>query len=243
MPAAHRYALYYAPTGHWADLSRHWLGRDEQTGAPLPALAGVAATQAAWTQAPRHYGLHATLKPPFRLHENATPEQVHDAARALAIRHVTFAVTLQLSRLRRFLAWTLSDEDAAAHAPMRRLADDAMASLDALRAPPTPEETARRRSKPLSAEQEAMLARWAYPYAQDTFTFHITLTGALEPDTLTQAQAALVEHLGGDTPVTTAVSAVSVYVQPHAGDDFIVARHYDFNGQVRDASGARWLTT
>jgi len=40
-------------------------------------------------------------------------------------------------------------------------------------------ELARRRTLRLTAEQDAMLARWGYPYVLEDFRFHMTLTGSL----------------------------------------------------------------
>ena len=57
MPLAHRYALYLAQ-------GSRWLGRCAETGAALERQPGMPAAAQEWTRAPRHYGLHATLKPP-----------------------------------------------------------------------------------------------------------------------------------------------------------------------------------
>ena len=49
---------------------------------------------------------------------------------------------------------------------------------------------ARRLAGPLSPTQRAMLDRWGYPYAMDTYTFHISLTGSLDQaDILNKALA------------------------------------------------------
>ena len=64
MPLAHRYALYLAPSGPWQEQGSRWLGRCAETGAALERQPGMPAAAQEWTRAPRHYGLHATLKPP-----------------------------------------------------------------------------------------------------------------------------------------------------------------------------------
>ena len=62
-----RVALYWTPEPQdpLAALGAAWLGRDAETGAlvPQPDVDGLAAL----TEAPRLYGLHATLRPPMRL--------------------------------------------------------------------------------------------------------------------------------------------------------------------------------
>lgn len=143
--------------------------------------------------------------------------------------------------LRGFLAWRIAPADTAGRDRINALAAAAVRGLDDLRAAPGTDELARRQAHALSPEQQAMLARWGYPYVFDTFTFHITLTGKLDGAALEQAQAgiaAFADPLRGQ-PMT--VPGVSVYVQPAAGADFIVARHYHFDGGHVDAAGAAYL--
>lgn len=241
MPSAYRYALYLAPTGPWRELGSHWLGRCADTGAALPPLPGQPEAARDWTEAPRHYGLHATLKPPFRLRAGATPRDVDAAARRLAAGDSAFGILLECEPLRGFLAWRIASSDTEGHARINALAAAAVRGLDDLRAAPDASELARRQAHALSPEQQAMLARWGYPYVFDTFTFHITLTGKLDGVALEQARAgiaALAEPLRGQS---MAVPGVSVYVQPRAGADFIAARHYHFDGSHADAAGAHYL--
>ncbi|WP_183015875.1 DUF1045 domain-containing protein [Achromobacter sp. UMC46] len=241
MPLAHRYALYLAPTGPWREYGSRWLGRCADTGDALALPPGMSKPSPAWTAAPRHYGLHATLKPPFRLRAGATPQAVDAAARELACGILPFEVELECETLRGFLAWRIAESDKQGQARIQALANAAVRGLDPLRAPPTPEETARRQPHSLPPEQQAMLAHWGYPYVFDTYTFHITLTGKLADDALEQAQrgiAAFADPLRGQT---MAVPAISVFVQPEPGADFIAARHYGFDGTHTDAIGAGYL--
>ncbi len=241
MPLAHRYALYLAPTGPWRDLGSRWLGRCADTGAALPPLPGQPEAAQDWTRAPRHYGLHATLKPPFRLRAGAQPQDVDAAARGLADAHSGFAIQLDCEPLRGFLAWRIADQDAGGRARIHALAADAVRGLDDLRAPLTADELARRQPHALPPEQQAMLARWGYPYVFDTFTFHITLTGKLEGAALEQAQRAIAAFADPLRGQAMPVTGVSVYVQPETGADFIAARHYGFDGTQADAAGAAYL--
>jgi len=240
MPAAHRYALYFAPPPPWRDAGAAWLGRCAETGASLPPAPGADPRQPAWTEAPRHYGLHATLKPPFRLRPGRTPQSLDEAVRALARSVRPFEVRLQLQALRGFLAWRLAG-DAAAQAPMQALAAQAVRALDDWRAPPTQAELARRRRAPLDAAHEAMLARWGYPYVFEQFIFHITLTGRLDETGMRDAGAqlhALTQSLRAH-PVP--VRALSLYAQPEPDAPFVAARHYGFDGAIADAVGAGYL--
>ncbi len=241
MPQAHRYALYLAPTGPWREYGSRWLGRCADTGKALAALPGQADFPRAWTEAPRHYGLHATLKPPFRLRSGASPHEVDAAARRLADGRSPFSLQLDCEPLRGFLAWRIADADAPGRARIQELADAAVRDLDPLRAPPTPEETARRQPQSLTPAQQAMLARWGYPYVFDTYTFHITLTGKLDGDALARARAGIAAFADPLRGQAMPVPGVSVYVQPEPGADFVAARHYGFDGSCTDAAGAAYL--
>ncbi len=241
MPLAHRYALYLAPTGPWREHGSRWLGRCADTGLALPPRPGQNAEARNWTEAPRHYGLHATLKPPFRLNPGASPEQVDAAARQLAAGGTPFSLELECEPLRGFLAWRIAASDTQGRVRIQALAEAAVRDLDPLRAPPTPEETARRQPQSLSPAQQTMLARWGYPYVFDTYVFHITLTGKLQGEALSQAQAEIAAFADPLRGQPMAVPGVSVYVQPAPGADFVAARHYGFDGSSIDAAGAGYL--
>ncbi|WP_454691829.1 DUF1045 domain-containing protein [Achromobacter aloeverae] len=248
---AYRYAVYLAPTGAWRDIGSRWLGRDEESGAPLPRAAGDDPRRDAWTKAPRHYGLHATLKPPFRLAPGADAAGLDRAVRALARAHRSFGIALELRTLRGFLAWCLvedepawgarQDDVAAGRAALHALADDAVRRLDPWRAPPSRDELARRLRADLDPAQRAMLETWGYPYVLDTFKFHITLTGHLAGDALAAARAQLAALGAGRLERPMPVDAVTVYVQPSPDAPFVVARHYGFDGATRDGAGADYL--
>src|SRR3712207_6332148 len=100
-----RVALYWAP--HLDDplhrLGSAWLGRDAETGATLPQPALPGLDIAALTADPRGYGLHATLKPPFRL--AVSWAEAMAAAEALARRVAPFDLPpLSVQDLHGFLA-------------------------------------------------------------------------------------------------------------------------------------------
>jgi hypothetical protein len=251
MPVAHRYAVYLAPAGPYKETGSRWLGRCEDSGLALVRTPQDDPRIDAWTAEPRHYGLHATLKPPFRLAPGTRANALDAAMRQLARGQAPFAAPLELRALRGFLAWCLKDDAQApadmaqvftAQARMQALADQAVRDLDQFRAPPTPAEIARRRPDTLSTRQRQMLEQWGYPYVLDTFTFHMTLTGHLSETDLPQAQQALHER-GADAAELPPmqVQAASVYVQPVPDAPFVVARHYAFDGSMRDGAGARFM--
>jgi len=236
MPTAYRYAVYLTPCGPWLELGRQWLGRCAESATTLPT-----ATPPDWIAAPRRYGLHATLKAPFRLTERACPEEVDSVARALAARHTPFALPLVLGRLRGFLAWRMAPHAHEAQAAVHALAEDALRAFEPLRAPLNQYELTRRLATLLPPEQRAMLDSWGYPYALDTYVFHITLTDALVAPELAQARKQLLAHSRDWHQQAMPVARISIYVQPEPDADFVVARHYGFDGSTHDAVGVQWL--
>lgn len=189
-----RYAIYFAPpdAAEWAQFANSWLGWDIETGTALahPVIDGV--DVATVTEVPRKYGLHATIKPPFRLRDGQTVEALHDAcARVAASQPVVVQDGLTIARLGRFLALRPLGDEAALNA----LAAACVRELDSFRAPPAQSELDRRRASGLTAQQDANLLQWGYPYVMDAFRFHITLSGKLDKATLTTVEAAMQSRL------------------------------------------------
>ena len=197
-----RFAVYYAPPARSA-LARFgaaWLGWDAEAGARVahPACDGPALDIASLTAAPRKYGFHGTLKPPFRLARGRDPAELETAVAALAGDQAAFdAPPLMLRRLGRFIALVPS-----ARCPrLVALAAAAVRELDPFRRPAGPAEMARRRAAGLTPAQERNLTEWGYPYVLDEFRFHLTLTGSLadpEAEAAMAALSTLTEPLCGD---------------------------------------------
>jgi len=171
-----RVAIYYAPLADdpLTPLTTAWLGRDPVTSAPAaqPPIPGIDDV----TAEPRRYGFHATLKPPMRLAEGRGWRELLTAVRAIAARIPPFDLPrLSVQDLWGFLALRETEPCPA----LQALADACVEELDDFRAPPSEDEVARRRASGLSAEQEAMLQRWGYPYVFDSWFFHMTLTRRL----------------------------------------------------------------
>ncbi|TDF59620.1 DUF1045 domain-containing protein [Cupriavidus sp. L7L] len=234
---AHRYAIYLAPGEPFRTFGSQWLGRNADSGAAAPMPPGFTAPPSEWVRAPAHYGLHATLKPPFRLAEGTDAAQLDAAARAFARGRAAFDTPLALRSLRGFVAWCLAETSP----PMQALADASVVAFERFRAPPAPAELARRVPEQLSAAQRKMLDAWGYPYVFETFVFHITLTGMLDAASEAAALARLSADSGKLLETPLHVDGISVFVQPQAGDDFIVGRHYGFDGGIDDGAGAAYL--
>lgn len=174
-----RYAIYVMPEGDLARFGADWLGWDAVAGAPArhPAMDGLPRPISEITATPRKYGLHATIKPPFRLAADSTlGSLMDDVARLCARLDPVTLEALVPARLGRFLALVPQGPTEALSA----LAAAVVTGLDRHRAPLTQADLDRRRAgSPLSPAQEALLTRWGYPYVLEEFRFHITLTGKL----------------------------------------------------------------
>ncbi|MEM7438621.1 MAG: DUF1045 domain-containing protein [Pseudomonadota bacterium] len=170
-----RFAIYYIPSGPLADFGAAWLGWDVRTAAlaDQPEVPGVSDVVAA----PRKYGFHGTLKPPFRLSHGTTRQGLEMAVGAMASELPPAQFDqLALSQLGRFLALTPHGDLKL----LEHIAGTCVMQLDAFRAPAFEAELARRRRVGLTSQQEALLLRWGYPYVLDEFRFHLTLTGRLD---------------------------------------------------------------
>lgn len=210
------------PEGDLAAWGAAWLGWDPEAGAevahPDPALGPL-------TEEPRRYGLHATLKAPFRLAGGRTEADLAEALAALAGRlPPAEAPGLALSLIGRFLALTPEADPA----PIDALAAACVTELDALRAPPTEAELQRRRASKLDAQEEAHLLRWGYPYVLDRFRFHVTLTGPLD-EAQEEAARVLLDRFPPPLPRPFRVAALGHVVQDPDGR-FRLRHRYALSG-------------
>lgn len=223
----YRLALYWAPeeadTLH--ERGSIWLGRDAATGTALtqPAVDGIDLAQA--TADPRGYGLHATLKPPFRLARGYAAAR--DATAELAARTAPFDLPpLSVHDLDGFLALR---EDAPCPA-LNAFADACVTALDDHRTPPDAAEVARRRPERLTEVQRDHLTRWGYPYVFEEWRFHVTLTRRLAPEEKAVLMPAVTAFLGDAPARPRCVSAVSLFVQPAPGAPFTIAERLPLRG-------------
>jgi putative phosphonate metabolism protein len=174
-----RYAIYFTPApGPLADFGAAWLGWDPIQGVAVahPEIDGLPRPIAEITETPRKYGLHATIKPPFRPHGETTESALCTALEAFCADQSVIALDgLNVAQLGRFLALRpVGDE-----VKLNSMANDAVRAFDPFRAPLTEDELAKRRAGGLTARQDALLEAWGYPYVMEEFRFHITLTGKM----------------------------------------------------------------
>jgi putative phosphonate metabolism protein len=222
-----RVALYYAPLPDdpLTRLSTIWLGRDPVTNAPIrqPGIDGLPEI----TADPRLYGFHATLKPPMRLIEGSDWRDLTAAVRAMAANIAPFTLPpLSVQDLHGFLALRETEPSP----PLQALADACVGALDHLRTPPTEEDLARRRKASLSAEQDAMLQRWGYPYVFSTWFFHMTLTRRLSPEERAHIKPAAEDWFAPALTHTRQVQDICLFTQSAAGAAFVLAERIRLRG-------------
>jgi putative phosphonate metabolism protein len=224
----HRVALYWAPEEDdpLHALGSRWLGRDAATGEALeqPAIAGL--DLAAITAEPRGYGLHATLKPPFRL-RCGDDAGLRRATAELCARTAPFELPpLAVRDLHGFLAL----RETAPCMPLQALCDAAVEALDAFRAPPAEEELARRRRAGLSPAQDALLRRWGYPYVFGEWFFHVTLTRRLTPAERVVVLPAVTRFLGDAPARPRRVVSVCLFTQAAPETPFRIVERLTLRG-------------
>ncbi|HTR11553.1 MAG TPA: DUF1045 domain-containing protein [Paraburkholderia sp.] len=226
---AARFALYYAPPceSAWWQAGCAWLGRDPETGASLapPQPAGLAQPLDALTVAPRRYGWHGTLVPPFRLAAGVTPEALYAAAQQWAQRQARFEAPVEAATLGRFVALRPADE--AGETALRELAANALRALGSLRAQQTPAELAKRLDAPLTPRQRAYVEEWGYPYVFEEFRFHMTLSDSLN-DAQTCAQLVDTWNTQMRGAGALPVQGAALFVEPQPGAPFALWRRLPF---------------
>jgi putative phosphonate metabolism protein len=224
MPEA-RYAIYFAPP-EGSELERICsavLGRCARTGTALgqQAIPGIdPARLAELTASPRHYGLHATLKPPFFLADSHDEMELLENTAMIASKIQAFDLPgLELASIGSFLALTLTGPSPE----LQDLARVSVTVLDPFRRPPQPEERERRRAKSLTPNQERLLNLWGYPYVLEEMRFHLTLTGSIQcPDERDRIHAALTPLLAPVLHTPVPAREISVFRQPCLKEPFTI---------------------
>lgn len=193
MTTFRRYGIYMVPHGELFDTGSSWLGWDSAAGQRVlqPDLAGLPLPAEDLTATPRKYGIHGTIKPPFRLAEGMDAAGLGAALKSFcAARGPVTIPDPSLRRIGRFLALV----PGAPLPELSRLAAAAVDAVEPFRAPLNAGELAKRRRTKLTDRQEALLLRWGYPYVMEEFRFHITLSRSLEPNIIDAVEDALSAH-------------------------------------------------
>ena len=118
------------------------------------------------TKSTRKYGLHGTLKPPFRLKTTyAEQDLIHSFEEFCANEFPAISGKLVLQAIGGFLA--LIPEQSLDQ--IDRLARNCVTFFDSYRAPLDSKELEKQQERPLSINQQKMLTKWGYPYVFNEF--------------------------------------------------------------------------
>lgn len=213
---AERCAVYFAPLpgSALADFAAAWFGRTDNRDI---------------TASPRHYGFHATLKPPLRFAEGLGRTDLEAALADFAATQPAVEVgPLQVGDLSGFLALVPVQAPAA-------LGDFAMACVerfDRFRAPPSEAELARRRAKPLTARQDELLQRWGYPYVAEQFRFHMTLTQKLPGEARARWKAELKRLAAPALAEPLVIDSLTLFRQPDPETPFAETARVRLTGRA-----------
>jgi putative phosphonate metabolism protein len=225
-----RYAIYYLPQPDTRlySMGVEWLGYDLERGATIVPLLPDEIPVDCWSQvtaSPRRYGFHATLKPPFRLAPNQTPEKLRDTLAEFANgRQVFSGPPLMLARLGEFQALILREPLEHLH----QLAADCVIQFDDFRLPADKHELARRRHNGLNARELEHVNRWGYPYVLDTWKFHMTLTSSLSEPLSSLVYAHLNARLQPLRTEPFLVDSLCLFQESAPGEAFHLVERFPF---------------
>jgi len=218
-----RYALYFTPPKDdpLTSLAARWLGRDafsneifsDKAMAPLPE------GHAELTADPRRYGFHATLKAPFELASSVTERDLLDVATEFASQTKAFTIPeLVLGQLGHFFALV----PGSLHQPLQDFASRVVKTFEPFRAPLSDHDIARRKPEGLTEPQRANLLRWGYPYVNDEFRFHMTLTGRVPTERQPEMHDILRERFAEHTGKPLDISGLAIFAEDERGAPFTV---------------------
>jgi hypothetical protein len=219
-----RYAIYFMPESEadrgteLATFGSRAIGYDVQSGVAVDFHDHAFYRQPEahdWTESPRRYGFHATLKAPFELAEGQSVDGLLSAAALFASR----CAPVEFGRLRvraigSFVALTLAkptDE-------VNSFAAQCVREFEDFRAPMSAERREQKLTAHLTERQRANVDAWGDPFVFDDFRFHMTLTGRLHGrDNVKRAVTVLSKIYGKiDGPVTLGALTVAEQTQPDA---------------------------
>ncbi|MGS0743715.1 phosphonate metabolism protein/1,5-bisphosphokinase (PRPP-forming) PhnN [Glaciimonas sp. GG7] len=233
--SAPRYALYFAPitSPAWWTAGSRWLGRDAATNVSSspPEITGCSplACQQLTADA-RRYGFHATLKAPFRLAQGFSENDLVAMAQAFSLLQTPLPVKeVGIHLLGNFLA--LQTMDPLSKDQISALAMRCVTYFDLLRAAPSAAELAKRQKADLTPRQTALNARWGYPYTEEEYRFHLTLTHALTTydDATVAAIRATAETCFAQALTTLLIiDGLSIFKESEPGAPMTVWKHFPF---------------
>ena len=190
-----RFAIYFIPDQiELANLGASWLGWDIITGKEVRQIELSDFDIKKFTEQPKKYGFHATIKAPFIMKGSKRSTELISAFDEFAeICSPVVLEGLEVKKLGDFLAF----RPVGSEEKLNSLVANVVEHFDRFRAPLTQKEIVKRRRTKLTTIQEALMKKWGYPFVMSEFQFHITLTGPLYQNDADMAYSAVRSLFGG----------------------------------------------
>lgn len=190
-----RFAIYFIPDQiELANLGASWLGWDIITGQNVRQIELNDFDIKKFTEQPKKYGFHATIKAPFIMKGSKRSTELISAFDEFAeICSPVVLEGLEVKKLGDFLAF----RPVGSEEKLNSLVANVVEHFDRFRAPLTQKEIVKRRRTKLTTIQEALMKKWGYPFVMSEFQFHITLTGPLCQNDADMAYSAVRSLFGG----------------------------------------------
>lgn len=215
-----RYAIYWTPEpgSDLAAFGMRWFGPGgAETFGLRPELAHRA------IEAPARYGLHATLKAPFRLREGSTAADLQAALDGFcAARRGPSGGTFVPAPYQDYLCLVPSGHSA----DIDWLAHECVTHFDAFRAPLTEDERRSHAFATPAPREQSFIEEFGYPYVLSAFRFHVSLAGPLAEHQTEEVAAALRPHLAPFMAAPVRIGSLSLLGEPDGGGAFeLLSRH------------------
>ena len=190
-----RFAIYFIRDQiELANLGASWLGWDIITGKEVRQIELSDFDIKKFTEQPKKYGFHATIKAPFIMKGSKRSTELISAFDEFAeICSPVVLEGLEVKKLGDFLAF----RPVGSEEKLNSLVANVVEHFDRFRAPLTQKEIVKRRRTKLTTIQEALMKKWGYPFVMSEFQFHITLTGPLCQNDADMAYSAVRSLFGG----------------------------------------------
>ncbi len=188
-----RYAVFYLPPSDspLADFGAQWFGYDIRTGKFREPIQTTTFDLKELTKISHRYGLHATLKAPFRLKKKYDLSNLFKRVEKQASKSEPFTYpSMKITQLAGFPALMPKHN----RAKMVHLEERLVHKLNKFGKKPDQSTSDRRRKVKLNALEQEYFRLYGYPYVLDHFRFHLTLCDKAERSTRSVISSFLEEN-------------------------------------------------
>lgn len=223
-----RIALYWTPkpSSLLENVATAWLRGGSNV---LPALSKKERQQI--LAAPNHYGLHATIIPPFRLQPEYYLADVENEVTTFVQEERNRPFTLGklvVAEIGSFFCLK-PEEDSI---ELQRFAARTVRHFDHFRKPADEIELQRRRAAGLTPRQDQLLLDWGYPYVLEEYRFHLTLTGKINSNAHREViKEELMKRFEAATREPLEFASLSLFLQ-HGSHPFLEYKRWELGEQL-----------